>query len=323
MIRTVLYNPKTDKTIFGDEKLFSEWLHNTELWIWADFDNEEQEHERTLFKTIFDLHTLAISDAQHDQHPPKLEAFDKHFFLLVTGLNKTSNGIDFGTLPISFFTGDRFLITRRALESVSIDLIWSQTKKGKIKLSSGIAHITYLILLQITDRYTSFVLKLEKRLEEMEDDMFENPRDALLGDLLSYGRTLKRLRRIFEYHQYLFKSLGREDNSFLKIKDLHEFNDLLEHTERLTSLTILYKELTDDLMSGYISITGHRLNQIMKILTVVTVIFMPLTLIAGIYGMNFEYIPELKKKDGYFMLLGFMSFVVFGLLIVFRKVKWI
>jgi magnesium transporter len=97
----------------------------------------------------------------------------------------------------------------------------------------------------------------------------------------------------------------------------------LEHTERLASLTILYKELTDDLMNGYISITGHRLNQIMKILTVVTVIFLPLTLIAGIYGMNFEYIPELKVKSAYFILLGFMSFIAIILLIIFRKVKWI
>ena len=111
----MLYNPKTDKTIFGDEGLFSEWQHNTELWIWADFDNEVQEYEKTLFKTIFGLHALAISDAQHDLHPPKLEAFDKYFFLLVTGLDKTSKGIDFGTLPISFFIGDCFLITRRAL----------------------------------------------------------------------------------------------------------------------------------------------------------------------------------------------------------------
>ena len=157
----------------------------------------------------------------------------------------------------------------------------------------------------------------------MEDDMFENPRDALLGELISYGRTLKRLRRILEYHQYLFKILSRKDNYFLKIKDYHEYNDLLEHTERLTSLTILYKELTDDLMSGYISITGHRLNQIMRILTVVTVIFLPLTLIAGIYGMNFEYIPELKQKNAYFILLGFMSFVAISLLIVFRKIRWI
>jgi magnesium transporter len=323
MIKTMLHNPKTGKTIYGDEGLFSEWKHNTDLWIWADFDNEDLEHEKTLFEKTFGLHPLAISDAQNDRHPPKLEAFDDHFFLLVSGLDKISKGIDFGILPISFFICNRFLVTRRALESVSIDKIWNLTKKGNIKLSNGIAHITYLILLQITDRYTSVVLELENRLEEMEDDMFENPRDALLEELISYGRTLKRLRRIFEYHQYLFKGLSRQDSSFLKMTDHHEFNDLLEHTERLASLTILYKELTDDLMNGYISITGHRLNQIMKILTVVTVVFLPLTLIAGIYGMNFEYIPELKVKSAYFILLGFMSFIAIILLIVFRKMRWI
>jgi magnesium transporter len=319
----MLHNPKTGHTVYGDEALFSEWRQNTELWIWADFDNEEQGHEKTLLKDIFGLHSLAISDAQNKRHQPKIEQFDDHFFLLIQGLDKYSKAIDFGTLPISFFIGHRFLVTRRAFESISIDKIWDMAQEGHVKLSNGIAHITYLLLLQMTDRYTNIVQQLEEMLEEMEDDMFENPRDALLGELLAYGRTLKRLRRIFEYHQYLFKILSREDNSIIKMKDHHEFNDLLEHAERLTSLTILYKELTDDLMNGYISMTGHRLNQIMRILTVVTVIFLPLTLIAGIYGMNFKYIPELDMKNAYFFLLGFMSFIAISLLVIFRKVKWI
>ena len=323
MIRIMLHNSKTQETTWGDEKLLSEWMNNPDIWIWADFDNEDLAHEKELFKKAFGLHSLAISDAQSERHPPKLEAFDDYFFLLVSGLNKTSTGIDFGTLPISFFVGHRFLVTRRALESISIDKIWEQAKKGNIDLSNGSAHVTYRILRQITDRYTNIVLGLESRLEEMEDEMFENPRDALLEELLGYGRALKRLRRIFEYHQHLFQKLSRQDNSFIEIKEHHEFNDVFEHTERLASLTILYKELTDDLMNGYISVTSHRLNQIMKVLTVVTVIFLPLTLLAGIYGMNFEYMPELKMKDAYFVMLGFMSFIVISLLLVFRKMRWI
>ena len=138
------------------------------------------------------------------------------------------------------------------------------------------------------DRYTNIVEGFEYRLETAEDEMFENPRDALLQELIGYGRNLKRLLRIFNYHQGIFERLRRENQPFIKKQGHHEFNDVFEYTERLASLTALYKELTDDLMNGYISVASHRLHQIMKVLTVVTVIFMPLTVLAGIYGMNFD-----------------------------------
>jgi len=98
---------------------------------------------------------------------------------------------------------------------------------------------------------------------------------------------------------------------------------LMTQDERLTILSNLYRDLTDDLMNGYFSVTSHRLNQIMKVLTIVTVIFLPLTLMVGIYGMNFEDIPELKIKNAYYIFLGVMGLIVVGLLIPFRKVRWL
>lgn len=323
MIKTMLYNQKTGGIRWGDMTLFSEWKNNPELWIWADFDNEDKAYESELFRNTFGLHPLAICDAQRDRHPPKLEAFDDYFLLLIAGLDKTAKDIDFGTLPIALFIGQRFLVTRRKLEYVSIDKVWNEIKNSNHNPSQGPAHIAYLILRQATDRYTTIVEGLESRIDDMEDEMFEHPRDALLEELLGYSRTLKRLRRIFEYHQHIFLRLSRKDNAFVGIEELHEFNDVFEHTERLTNLTSLYKELTDDLMNSYISVTSHRLNQIMKVLTIVTVIFLPLTLMVGIYGMNFENIPELKMKNAYFVLLTIMSSLVVTLLAVFRKMRWL
>lgn len=323
MIKTILYNSSTGETRWGGKELFADWKQNPELFIWADFDNEETQQEGLLFQNIFGLHSLAIADSQRERHPPKLEAFDDYFFLLILGLDKSTRDIDFKTIPISFFVGQNFLVTRRADESLSINTVWEDIKNGKYTLSKGPAYITYLILRQATDRYTKIVEGLEGRIDDMEDEMFQNPRDALLEDLIEYGRTLKRLRRIFEYHQQLFSRLCRKGNPFIVKSVHHEFNDVFEHTERLVTLTTLYKELTDDLMNGYISVTSHRLNQIMKVLTVVTVIFLPLTLMVGIYGMNFEYMPELKMKYAYFTMLGVMSFIVISLLLVFRKMKWL
>lgn len=323
MIRTLLHDRETGETRRGDEGLFGEWANNPALWIWADFADEEALREQTLFRDTFGLHPLAISDAQRERHPPKLEVFDDYFFLLVNGLDASTTDIDFRTIQIALFVGDRFLLTRRKVESVSIDAVWAEAEEGQLEVSRGSVHLAYRILRRVTDRYTSLVEGLQRGLDQMEDEMFENPRDALLEELLGYGRNLKRLRRIFNYHQDLFARLSRKDHPYVDKQGRHEFTDAFEHTERLASLTTLYKELADDLMNGYISITSHRLNQIMKVLTVVTVIFLPLTLLVGIYGMNFEDMPELKMSNAYFVLLTVMGVIAVGLLLLFRRLRWL
>ena len=323
MIKTMLHDRETGETLWGDEGLFAQWTENPRLWIWADFDNEDPLQEKSLFSKTFGLHPLVIADAQRDRHPPKLELFDEYFLLLVHGLDTTTSDLDFKTIPLAFFVGERFLVTRRKFESVSIDGTWAAGENGDLELAQGPAHVAYRILRLVTDRYTNLVEGLEQGIDKMEDEMFENPRDALLEELIAYGRNLKRLRRVFSYHQDLFARLSRKDHPFVGKQSRHEFTDVYEHTERLASLASLFKELTDDLMNGYISVTSHRLNQIMKVLTVVTVVFLPLTLMAGIYGMNFEYMPELKFQNAYFVLLGIMASIAVVLLLLFRKIRWI
>jgi magnesium transporter len=323
MIKTMLHNIKTGETRWGDEALISEWKGNPDLWLWADFEKEDLVREKELFVDVFNLHPLVISDAQRVRHSPKLESFDDYFFLLMQGLNVDATDIDIQTIQLAFFVGERFLVTRRMVESINIDTIWHEANNGNIELSRGPAHVVYCILRKITDRYTKLVEGLEQKLEDIEQEMFVNPRDALLESLIGYGRTLKRLRRIFNYHQSIFTRLSRSNYPHIGEQNRHEYTDLFEHTERLESLSNLYKELTDDLMNGYISVTSHRLNQIMKVLTVVTVILLPLTLIAGIYGMNFEEMPELKIKGAYYVLLSVMGLIAVCLLLIFRKMRWL
>lgn len=288
-----------------------------------DLDNEEQQRKTDLLQRAFGIHPLVIADAQRERHPPKLELFDEYFFLLTNGLKVSEDDVEFQTIQIAFFVSDRFMITRHTDQSNSLDSIWAGVEGDEVDVARGSAHFAYCVLRKVTDRYSNLVELLESRLDPLEDEMFENPRDALLEDLMSYGRNLKRLRRIFNYQKNLFARLSTKGHPFIGKEDRHEFIDAFEHTERLASLTELYKELTDDLMNGYISITSHRLNGIMKVLTVVTVIFLPLALLVGIYGMNFEHIPELKFHNGYFILLSVMGAITARLLLLFRKMRWL
>jgi magnesium transporter len=138
-----------------------------------------------------------------------------------------------------------------------------------------------------------------------------------------YKSDLKKLRRVFVYHQQIFAALRLERFPGLSEDHQHELNDLFEHQERAGSLTQLYYGLASDLIDGYISLAAHHLNSIMKTLTIVASIFIPLTFIAGIYGMNFENMPELKAPEGYFLVLVVMALIATVLIVLFRRRRWL
>lgn len=323
MIRTLLYKPDSGEIRVGAEELLECWHAGSNQLIWVDFDAEEKDHERELLKQFFDLNDLALDDCQRDRHPPKLEFFDRYYFLLLKGFTAETDSIDFEVVHISQFVGRNFIVTRHGIKSPSINKIWSAVEQGSLDLKRGSVHISYKIIRTIIDRYTPIILEMEKRLDQMEEVMLEKPSDELLGELISYNTKLKKLRRIYGYQESVIKELSRSESELLDERNVHEFNDAHEQMERLASLCSLMQELTSDLIEGYISVSSHRLNRIMKVLTITTVIFLPLTLLAGIYGMNFQYMPELSSQNGYYIVLGIMIGISGSLLLLFRLIKWL
>ncbi|MGB5261940.1 MAG: magnesium transporter CorA family protein, partial [Gammaproteobacteria bacterium] len=175
----------------------------------------------------------------------------------------------------------------------------------------------------LAERYLRVMLDLEPRLEEIEDEIIRNPDDKLLAELINYKTELKKYRRLFLYQQQVFNELKTGNFPFFSENTEHENIDVYEQLERVSSLASLYHELASDLADGYISVASHNLNRIMKLLTIVMSIFVPLSFLAGIYGMNFEYMPELHSQSGYFILLGIMFTIVLILIFIFRRIRWL
>lgn len=322
MIRTVLVEDGSRSRIGGAE-LIDEWSANSGDWIWVDLDDEPAQPERDLLATRFGISHLAIDDAQRKRHPPKLEVFDSYFFLLLRHFADAETARAPIFTQLAFLVGERFLITRRHLPAPSVDSIWTDLAAGQVKLAKGPAHLCYRIVRRMIDRYTPAVLQVEERIDTLETEMLAHPRDELLAEMMEMNRNLKSLRRMFSYQHALMADLRDSQLALISGDIKHEFHDAYEHMERLASLSGLYQELVVDMMNGYLSLTSHRLNQIMKVLTIVTVIFVPLTLLVGIYGMNFEHMPELHSRYGYFILLGTMALIASGLLYLFRRLRWL
>ncbi len=324
MIETILFKPDSGTRESGGSELIENWKQDANSFLWVDLFEHDPMEEARLLKEQFDLDDLAIQDAQRKRHPPKIEAFNDYTFLLFKALHEDASGLDFQTIQLAIFVGKRFVVTRHSGPSPSIRALRDEiiNKKKTDSLKSPDAHALRLIRIMI-NRYLRLILALEPRLEQIEDEMIENPHDELLAELIKYKTNLKKYRRVFVYHVQLLEELRKDSFPGMEKEQIHLVNDVYEHQERASSLAELYYDTAADLIDGYISVASHRLNNIMKILTIITAIFVPLSFLAGIYGMNFENMPELRSQGGYYILLGIMGSIVVILLYVFRKKSWL
>jgi magnesium transporter len=322
MIRTMLYNPATRAITTGGRELIERWQAEPHTRLWADLDHEDLDAEREMLLTTFELHPLAVQDALRDRHPPKVEDFDNAKFILLRGLSAETESIEFGVIQLALFVNERLVVTRHKLRSVSTEWLWDVVANDSALFEQGCGALAVQLMNRVVRRFIAVLLSLEARLDELETEVFANPRDELLAELTRYKSRLKQLRRIARYHLQIAAELKSNPGRFVPESLKHEIIDVYEQLERSLSLAELYYELADDLINGYLALASHKLNQIMRVLTVFTVIFVPLTFLAGIYGMNFENMPELNSRAGYFIVLGVMAVIVVGQIAFLRYRKW-
>ncbi|MBA6329555.1 magnesium transporter CorA family protein [Colwellia sp. MB02u-6] len=323
MIKCMLISA-TKKTVFGSSELINQWQENDDTTLWIDLDNVELEEEKRIL-TQFNCHPLAINDVLRERHPPKIELFNDYIFMLYRGIIANDDSLRFGHLQISMFIGKRVLITRHPQSSLAINELFSENSEKYLKRSP--VHLALRLFHSSCGYYLKEMFSFEAELEKIEDDFQSSGNDKMMKQITSYRSQLVKIRRTFNYHVTMGERLKAyvddEDTDLITDKETHTVNDLRERLDRLLSLSQMYYDICGDLINGYMSVTSHQLNATMRVLTVITALFVPLTFLAGIYGMNFEYIPELKAANGYFILLGVMAVISVALLMVFKKKRWL
>lgn len=310
-------------TEVGDVELVRRWQQNPTGFLWLDLFPQDSP-EDTPWLREFGIHPLAIQDAQRPRHPPKFEIFNDVMFLLLRGLSSESDSIDVETIQIALFMGKNFLITRHEKLSPSINHYWQQCAENANGLLPDPQLISWHISRYAAMRYLDLMNSFEPRLWEMEEKMFRRPRDTLLNQLTANRTSLRHLNRIFNYHVRVFQGLRHYYENKHCPSDLqHLLTDLYEQYDRLNGLAHMFYDVTGDLIDGYLSTSSHRLNNTMRILTVITAIFVPLNFITGLYGMNFDYMPELHQRNGFYNTVAVMISIAVLMLIYFRHKRWL
>jgi magnesium transporter len=315
---------KTDR--FHESKAtIEELLANPveDSFFWIDFEGHDKHEENQILSELFEINPLAISDAQRLRHPPKFERFINCDFLLLKVFNDNPDTPEVETNQLGIFFSHNWIVTIHKAPILFLGKAASRISKMEFETPVTPFLVALLLGKQCSQQYMSDLLDLEDRLEELEELMFRKPNDRLLLELTSHKTRLRKLRRIHAYHKAVSKEIQKTYSIGTSIDITHHMTDMLDHFDRLYSLSSMYYDTSSDLIEGYLSVASHRLNNIMKVLTIITAIFVPLSFLAGVYGMNFTNMPETKTHYGYFVLLGVMACIAISLIVVFRIRKWL
>ena len=301
-----------------------------EKWpvVWLDVDGFEARAAIRSVGGVFEIGELALEDATTPDERPKVEVFG-HQELIAVRMARFE-GDTIVTDPMAIFLGDRYVITFHdrtvpdGFASVRQRIRHGRTRLGQL----GADHLCALLLDAVIDGYFPVLERFGDRLEEIEDEALENPTRRLLGRIHDVRNDLMTLRRSLWPTRDVLHALGRESTAFVGDHARQHFRDSYDHTMELLDLTEGYREIGSDLRDIYLASINNRMNDVMKVLTVIATIFMPLTFITGYYGMNFNTqspwnMPLLNFRYGGLVAAGIMAFTTIGMVVFFWRRGWL
>jgi len=293
---------------------------------WLDVDGI---HETALVGKIgnlYHLHPLILEDIVNTEHKPKLEVYDTgYIFLTLKMLHvEADEPLEISSEHVSFVAGKDYLISFQ--EERSDDIFNPVIERlnasvGKTR-RNGTDYLVFALMDVIVDNYFLVLEKFGEKLDLVEESIISGSKKQSLNDLYSLKRELTFVRRAIWPVRDMINQLIREDNSLISKDVVPYYRDLYDHTMQAVDTIDSYRELLASLADVHLSTISNRMNAVMKTLTIFSAIFMPLTFIVGVYGMNFENMPELKNPNGYFYTWGVMAIVTVGMILYFKAKKW-
>lgn len=310
---------------------------DTDFITWLDVDGI---HQPQVIETIgrqFGLHSLLLEDVVNTEQKPKLEFYDDRILFVTLKMLHCSRQVsEVDAEHISFALGKNFLVSfqeERTSDIFTPVLERIKASAGKTR-RNGADYLLYALMDVVVDRYFEVLEYIGNQLDKLEDQIvLEQTNDSparsgkagqrTLNELYNLKRELTYTRRVVWPLRDMIGSLIREENTLIQPGTIPYLRDLYDHVTQVIETIDAYRELIPGLMDVYLSAVSNRMNSVMKTLTIFSAIFMPLTFIAGIYGMNFENMPELRSPNGYYYTLGAMAAIFIGLIIYFRRRGWL
>jgi len=292
--------------------------------LWIDMELPGAREEKIL-ADVFKFHPLTIEDARETRNQPKVEVFPDYLFFIVHGVKPETHSANFVTRELDGYLGKNYVVTYHHENFRSIDNVRRQICSSPFVCERGASYLLNRILDELVDLYMPVIDDYDRAINDLEERIFRMKKGSneMLGEIMALRRAVARLRRISAKQLEVLYKFSHGDFPFIKTDDLPFYRDVYDHLQRISDLSEGYRDLVAGLMDIHFNVIATRTNDVMKLLAVFSAIMLPLSLIAGIYGMNFENMPELKSPYGYFSTLGLMLIIGVGLLVYFWRRGWV
>lgn len=324
MYDSFLYHPdKGIKTELSATEI-TEALKDERSLVWVDvLDIDDTDID--FLTLVFNLHPLTIEDFIIPNARPKIEKFKDYFFLIMFSLesNGTNERDKIKTAELDCCLGKNFLITFHSCPMSSVAVCKERTRKLSPMIMHGADMLLYSVLDASVDTYFPVVQKFDKSVDAITDELFKEPNQETLKKIYYLKNEIMYLRRTIGPQADIISSIVRGDFELISPANVMYFRNINDNLVRLNDIVGTARDVIAGAMEAYTSLVSNRLNEVMKTLTIIATIMMPLTLVASIYGMNFKHMPELNSKFGYPVVITIMITITVTMLIYFRRRKWL
>jgi magnesium transporter len=280
--------------------------------------------EARLLSDVFHIHELAIDDALNEIHHPKIESYGDYLYLILHGIDFQARQHRFQTKDVDFFLSPKFLITVNHGKSRSIDKLAGICERNSQLLGEGTAALMHRIIDALVDHYRPEIDKLQERLDKLETDVFERPNPKLARQILDFKRDVASMRQVVLPQRDAVGRLARREFAFISEQLAYRFRDVHDHLVRLSDEAMFFQDRISGILDAHLSAVSNQLNAVMKVLTLISTIFLPLTVLTGMYGMNVP-LPHMPggQEWQFWWVVGIMVALSSGMLAFFRSRGWI
>jgi len=302
----------------------AEKLSDGKSQLWVDISSPIEEHTAFL-KDVMKLHPLAIEDMSHPRMLPKVEEYEGNLFVILHDiilLDKEGEE-KLKTYELYVFIGKNYVVTARQHRIRAVDAYHGELATLTHLFSRGAEAVAHAILRRMIDSYFPMMDRVEAKLDAAEDTIFDSPSQSDLQRIFSLRKDIVKLRSIATQQLDVINRMALGEFEIITPHGLLLARDLYDHLYRLSEKTASFRELTTSLLDAYLSQASNKMNEVMKVLTVIATIMMPLGVVVGYYGMNFKFMPGLDHPYGWIYTLGGMGVIIAGMLSYFRYKRWL
>jgi magnesium transporter len=299
-------------------------FHETSTVTWINIDGVHDPAVIDRLGRAFGLHPLILEDIMTTSQRPKLEDLGGSIYVVLRMLEFAGAKEAIATDQLSLVFGKNFVLSFQERPGDMFDPVRERIRHGKGRVRKmGPDYLAYALMDAVVDHYFAVLEKLGERVEELEDELVADPRQETLHEIHALKREMLFLRKSVWPLREVVAGLERAESDLIQATTGIFLRDVYDHTIQVIDNVETFRDMLSGMLETYLSSVSNRMNEVMKVLTIIATIFIPLTFIVGIYGMNFEHMPELKWRFGYYLVWGVMLAVGVGMAFYFKRKKWL